>query len=59
VRPRRLARGLTHEERRQLLLFVDTDKVAIGADLPDLIRFATDPSCGSRSCARALSRPES
>jgi len=33
-------RGLTAEERRQLLAFVDTDKVAIGADLPDLIRFA-------------------
>lgn len=33
-------RGLTPEERRRLLLFVDTDKTAIGADLPDLIRFA-------------------
>jgi integrase len=33
-------RGLTAEERRQLLAFVDTDKVAIDADLPDLIRFA-------------------
>ncbi len=34
------ARGLTSEERRRLLAFVDTDKVAVGADLPDLIRFA-------------------
>jgi integrase len=33
-------RGLTTEERRQLLAYVDTDKVAIAADLPDLIRFA-------------------
>jgi integrase len=33
-------RGLTAEERRQLLAYVDTDKVAIAADLPDLIRFA-------------------
>ncbi|MGD9525210.1 tyrosine-type recombinase/integrase [Pseudonocardia sp.] len=33
-------RGLTAEERRQLLDFVDTNPVAIKADLPDLIRFA-------------------
>ncbi|MDQ2709129.1 MAG: site-specific integrase [Actinomycetota bacterium] len=33
-------RGLTAEERRQLLAFVDTDKAAERADLPDLIRFA-------------------
>jgi len=33
-------RGLTPEERRRLLAFVDADKVAVGADLPDLIRFA-------------------
>jgi len=33
-------RGLTAEERRLLLSFIDTDKVAIRADLPDLIRFA-------------------
>jgi integrase len=33
-------RGLTAEERRRLLAFVDTDKTAIRADLPDLIRFA-------------------
>jgi integrase len=33
-------RGLTAEERRRLLEYVDTDKVSIAADLPDLIRFA-------------------
>ncbi|MGH3536308.1 MAG: tyrosine-type recombinase/integrase [Pseudonocardiaceae bacterium] len=33
-------RGLTPEERRRLFAFVDADKVAVGADLPDLIRFA-------------------
>ena len=33
-------RGLTAGERRRLLAFVDTDKTAIRADLPDLIRFA-------------------
>ena len=33
-------RGLTPEERRRLLAFVDADKVTVGADLPDLIRFA-------------------
>jgi hypothetical protein len=33
-------RGLTPEERRRLLAHVDTDKAAIRADLPDLIRFA-------------------
>lgn len=33
-------RGLTPEERRRLLAFVDADEVAVGADLPDLIRFA-------------------
>lgn len=33
-------RGLTAEERRRLLDFVDTNKVAINADFPDLIRFA-------------------
>ena len=33
-------RGLTAEERRRLLASVDADKVAIGADLPNLIRFA-------------------
>ena len=33
-------RGLTPEERRRLLAFVDTDKAAIRADLPDLLRFA-------------------
>jgi integrase len=32
--------GLTAEERRRLLAYVDTDKVSIAADLPDLIRFA-------------------
>lgn len=35
-----LPRGLTADERRRLLAHVDTDKVAIAADLPDLIRFA-------------------
>jgi integrase len=33
-------RGLTAEERRQLFTFVDADKTAQRADLPDLIRFA-------------------
>ncbi|MCA1708457.1 MAG: tyrosine-type recombinase/integrase [Actinobacteria bacterium] len=33
-------RGLTPEERRRLFAFVDADKVAVGSDLPDLIRFA-------------------
>lgn len=33
-------RGLTSEERRRLLDFVDTNQVAINADLPDLIRLA-------------------
>jgi integrase len=33
-------RGLTAEERRRLLAYVDADKVSIAADLPDLIRFA-------------------
>ncbi|MCA1603965.1 MAG: tyrosine-type recombinase/integrase, partial [Acidobacteria bacterium] len=33
-------RGLTAEERQRLLAFVDSDKLSIGADLPDLIRFA-------------------
>jgi integrase len=33
-------RGLTAEERRRLFASVDADKVAVGADLPDLIRFA-------------------
>ncbi|MGI9000585.1 MAG: hypothetical protein ACR2GH_02850 [Pseudonocardia sp.] len=33
-------RGLTAEERRRLLDFVDTNKAAIDADLKDLIRFA-------------------
>jgi integrase len=33
-------RGLTADERRLLLDFVDADKAAKGADLPDLIRFA-------------------
>jgi integrase len=33
-------RGLTAEERQRLLDLVDSDKVAQGADLPDLIRFA-------------------
>jgi len=33
-------RGLTPEERHRLHAFVDTDKSAIRADLPDLIRFA-------------------
>jgi integrase len=33
-------RGLTAEERRQLFSFVDADKAAQRADLPDLIRFA-------------------
>ncbi len=33
-------RGLTPEERRRLLAFVDVDKTAGAADLPDLIRFA-------------------
>jgi integrase len=35
-----LPRGLTAEERRRLLTFIDTDKSAVHADLPDLIRFA-------------------
>ena len=34
------SRGLTAEERRRLLAFVDKDKTAIRADMPDLIRFA-------------------
>ena len=33
-------RGLTAEKRRRLLTFVDADKVAVGGDLSDLIRFA-------------------
>jgi integrase len=33
-------RGLTPEERRRLLAYVDNDPAAIRADLPDLIRFA-------------------
>jgi integrase len=33
-------RDLTAEERRRLFASVDADKVAVGADLPDLIRFA-------------------
>ena len=33
-------RGLTAEERRRLLVHVDTDEVSIVADLPDLIRLA-------------------
>ncbi|MDQ3886782.1 MAG: tyrosine-type recombinase/integrase [Actinomycetota bacterium] len=33
-------RGLTPEERRRPLAFVDADKVAISVDLPDLIRLA-------------------
>ncbi len=33
-------RGLTAEERRHLLTFVDTDAAARRAELPDLIRFA-------------------
>lgn len=33
-------RGLTAEERRMLLEFVDNDKAAKRADLPELIRFA-------------------
>jgi integrase len=33
-------RGLTPEERQRLLDFVDTNEVAINADLPDLIRLA-------------------
>ncbi|MFY9809076.1 MAG: tyrosine-type recombinase/integrase [Pseudonocardiaceae bacterium] len=33
-------RGLTSEERRRLLASVDSGKVALGADLPDMIRFA-------------------
>ena len=33
-------RGLTAEERRRLLAHVDSDKVAVAADLPDIIRFA-------------------
>ena len=39
-------RGLTPEGRRRLLAFVDTNKAAIRADLPDLIRFAL--GCGLR-----------
>jgi integrase len=33
-------RGLTPEERRRLLDYVDRDQVAVRADMPDLIRFA-------------------
>lgn len=33
-------RGLTVEERRRLLDYVDNDPVSIAADLPDIIRFA-------------------
>jgi integrase len=33
-------RGLNAEERRQLLEFIDADKAAQRADLPDLVRFA-------------------
>ena len=33
-------RGLTAEERRRLLAYVDADKTAVRADMPDLIRFA-------------------
>jgi hypothetical protein len=48
-------RGLTAEEHRRLLAFVDTDETAIRADLPDLIRFAFGfglraPRCGSGRC---------
>jgi len=38
--PKAAPRGLTPEERRRLFDFVDTDKGAVGGDLPDLIRFA-------------------
>jgi integrase len=38
--PEGTPRGLTAEERRRLLAYVDTDKTAIRADLSDLIRFA-------------------
>ncbi len=40
------------EERRRLLAFVDAEKVAAGADPPDLIRFAIGPGCALASCAR-------
>ena len=33
-------RGLTAEERRRLLVYVDTHKTAVRAHMPDLIRFA-------------------
>ena len=33
-------RGLTPEERRRLLDYVDRDRTAVRADMPDLIRFA-------------------
>jgi hypothetical protein len=47
-----LPRGLNPEERRRLLAFVDTDRAAIRADLPDLIRFALGSSLRIREiCA--------
>jgi hypothetical protein len=45
-------RGLTAEERRRLLVYVDTDKVSIAADLPDLIRSRSAPGYGSASFAQ-------
>lgn len=43
-------RGLTPEERRRLLDHVDSDKTAVRADMPDLIRFAI-------GCASVKSAP--
>jgi integrase len=39
-------RGLTAEERRRLLAYVDADKTAVRADMPDLIRFALGSGLG-------------
>ena len=45
-------RGLTAEERRRLLAYVDTDKTAVRADMPDLIRLPLAPGCASARSAR-------
>lgn len=51
-------RGLTAEERRRLLASVDADKVAVGADLPDMIRFAIGSGLRVGELCGALDRPE-
>jgi integrase len=51
-------RGLTAEERRRLLASVDADMVAVGADLPDMIRFAIGSGLRVGELCGALDRPE-